>query len=202
MTLLIAFDDVLNAPAIPQRYCNRRLDDFLKEIKLTEGRLTGIQMIRATMQQNGSPDPLFETDEDRTWFSVILGPHAVFQIMDAPEQVPGNIESSLLIGIKNVLVTPDIDTTNQATNQDYDQVLLEQFERIMLHLSTAPLPKQAIFSMLDVSNQRFNFNRFILPLINAGLVCQTIPEKPQSPLQRYALTPKALDLLKSSSTEN
>jgi len=102
-----------------------------------------------------------------------------------------------------VLVTPDIDTTNQATNhatiQAYDQVLLEQFERVILHLSTAALPKQAIFSMLDVSNQRFNFNRFILPLINAGLLCQTIPEKPQSPLQKYALTPKARALFQNNS---
>jgi len=200
----IKLDDLIAGRAVPQRY--RRLGDFLKEIKLTEGRLTGIQMIRAALLQNGSPEPLFETDEDRTWFSVVLRPHATFQNMDASEQVPGNLESSLLIGIKNVLVTPDIDTTNQATNQatnqDYDQVLLEQFERIILQVSTAPLPKQAIFSMLDVSNQRFNFNRFILPLINAGLLCQTIPEKPQSPLQRYALTQKALDLIKSSSSEN
>lgn len=202
----IKLADLIAGRAVPQRYRNRRLGDFLKEIKLTEGRLTGIQMIRTTMHQNGSPDPLFETDEDRTWFSVVLRPHAAFQNMDAPEQVPGNLESSLLIGIKNVLVTHDIDTTNQATNQatnqDYDQVLLEQFERIILQVSAGPLPKQAIFSMLEVSNQRFNFNRFILPLINAGLLCQTIPEKPQSPLQRYALTQKALDLIKSSSSEN
>jgi ATP-dependent DNA helicase RecG len=76
---------------------------------------------------------------------------------------------------------------------------VEQFEKIILYLAEEAQPKQAIFPILGVSNQQFNFNRFILPLINAGLVCQTIPDKPRSPLQKYALTPKAKTLLQSLS---
>ncbi|WP_421811312.1 ATP-binding protein [Flagellimonas sp.] len=37
----------------PRRYRNRRLGDFLKELDLTEGRATGIPIIRKTLRENG-----------------------------------------------------------------------------------------------------------------------------------------------------
>jgi ATP-dependent DNA helicase RecG len=59
--------EALNSGRIAaRRYRNRRLGEFLKELKLTEGRATGIPTILETMKQNGSPPPRFETDEGRT----------------------------------------------------------------------------------------------------------------------------------------
>lgn len=55
-----------------RRYRNRRIGEFLKELGLTEGRNTGIHKILRALRQNGSPDPLFETDEDRLYFMVTL----------------------------------------------------------------------------------------------------------------------------------
>ena len=63
---------------IPKRYRNRRLGDFLKELKLTEGHATGLPALKKAMQQNGSPEPLFDFDEDRTWFQVTLPIHTAF----------------------------------------------------------------------------------------------------------------------------
>lgn len=51
-----------------KKYRNRRIGDFLKELKLTEGRNTSIPKIKRALQNNGSPAPVFETDEDRTYF--------------------------------------------------------------------------------------------------------------------------------------
>ena len=42
---------------IARRYRNRRIGEFLKELDLTEGRCTGIPIIRAAMANNGSPPP-------------------------------------------------------------------------------------------------------------------------------------------------
>lgn len=55
-----------------RRYRNRRIGEFLKELGLTEGRNTGIHKILRALRQNGSPDPLFETDEERLYFMVTL----------------------------------------------------------------------------------------------------------------------------------
>lgn len=62
-----------------RRYRNRRIGEFLKELHLTEGRNTGFQKIRNALKRNGSPEPLFETDEERTYFSVTLYIHPEFK---------------------------------------------------------------------------------------------------------------------------
>ena len=53
-------------------YRNRRIGDFLKELDLTEGRSTGFPIIYDKMERNGSPAPIFETDNTYTHFLTIL----------------------------------------------------------------------------------------------------------------------------------
>jgi len=48
------------------------LGDFFKELELTEGRCTGFPKIRRTLKTNGSPAPIFQTDDDREYFMVTL----------------------------------------------------------------------------------------------------------------------------------
>ena len=47
----------------------------MKELELTEGRSTGIRKIKRAISQNGSPDPVFETDDDRSYFLVRFPVH-------------------------------------------------------------------------------------------------------------------------------
>ena len=61
--------------AHPRRYRNRRLGEFLKELKFTEGRSTGIPKILEAMARNGSPPPEFEFDADYSYFMVRLPVH-------------------------------------------------------------------------------------------------------------------------------
>lgn len=60
-------------PQVPAR--NRRIGELLKELKLAETRSTGIPKIFRAMAANGSPEPRFEFDEGRTYFSVVLPAH-------------------------------------------------------------------------------------------------------------------------------
>lgn len=46
-------------------YRNRRIGNFLKELHLTEGRNTGIPLAIKALRKNGSPDPVFDTDNER-----------------------------------------------------------------------------------------------------------------------------------------
>lgn len=64
---------------IARNYRNRRIGEFLKELHLTEGRGTGIPMVRNVMSTNGSPAPEFHTDEGRTYFQAILYIHPAFK---------------------------------------------------------------------------------------------------------------------------
>ncbi|MBF0387116.1 MAG: hypothetical protein HQL20_04585 [Candidatus Omnitrophica bacterium] len=65
--------DNINEPNVtPHCYRNSRLGDSLKELELTEGRCTGFPKIRRALKNNGSPAPVFETDDDREYFMVTL----------------------------------------------------------------------------------------------------------------------------------
>lgn len=57
-------------PPVPAR--NRRIGDFLKELRLAERRGTGILKIQRKMRQIGSPEARFDFDETRTYFRVTL----------------------------------------------------------------------------------------------------------------------------------
>lgn len=74
----ISIEGLKHFKAITRRYRNRRVGDFLKELHLTEGRNTGIYKILQALRANGSPDPQFETDEDRLYFLVTIRIHEAF----------------------------------------------------------------------------------------------------------------------------
>lgn len=71
----IRLEDLQAGRAVSRRYRNRRIGEFLKELDLTEGRSTGIPKILKVMAANGSPAPLFESDDDRLSFVIRLPCH-------------------------------------------------------------------------------------------------------------------------------
>ena len=76
----ISMDGLKNYRAVSRRYRNRRIGEFLKELHLTEGRNTGFQKIIRALKTNGSPMPVFETDNDRTYFLTTIPIHPDFLI--------------------------------------------------------------------------------------------------------------------------
>ena len=80
----IRLADLQAGRAVSRRYRNRRIGEFLKELDMTEGRSTGIPKILKEMATNGSPAPLFETDDDRLSFVIRLPRHPA-----APEESGG-----------------------------------------------------------------------------------------------------------------
>ena len=72
-------------PPVPAR--NRRIGELLKELRLAEGRGTGIPKVRRTMLQNGSPPPRFDFDEARSYFRVTLPVHPEYQAILALQDV-------------------------------------------------------------------------------------------------------------------
>ena len=65
---------------VARNYRNRRVGDFFKELKLTEGRATGFPTIYDSMEENGSAKPDFETDDDFGYFLATLPVHTLFLI--------------------------------------------------------------------------------------------------------------------------
>ncbi len=71
--------DAIQPPGIRARaYRNRRIGDFLKELKLTEGRNTGFPTAFASLRENGSDMPAFEMDDARGYLTVKIPVHPYF----------------------------------------------------------------------------------------------------------------------------
>ncbi len=70
--------DIREFRLLSRRYRNRRVGEFLKELEMTEGRGTGIPKILRTIKKNNSPDPVFHTDDERTYLLVEFHIHHGF----------------------------------------------------------------------------------------------------------------------------
>ncbi len=110
---------------VARNYRNRRVGDFLKELKLTEGRSTGFPTIYSSMQENGSPEPVFETDDEFTYFLAVLPVHPAFKEEDkdsknedrsVPDAQALQILAFCLSPKKRSDVLQEIGLTNQRKN--------------------------------------------------------------------------------------
>ena len=79
----ISDDDIASFNMATTRYRNARIGDLLKHRGLAEKRGTGIATVLRALERNGSPMPIFETDEGRTFFRVTIMKHPKF--IDPPE---------------------------------------------------------------------------------------------------------------------
>ena len=87
-------------PLPPVPYRNRRVGDWLKELKLAEGKGTGLPKLRRVMAKNGSPPPVFDFDEDRSYFRVTLPVHPEYRAILALQDVAslkavGNLSAAI-----------------------------------------------------------------------------------------------------------
>jgi len=183
----IKMEDFKKGKVFPKRYRNRRLGDFLKEFELTEGRATGIPVVLEAMRRNGSPNPVFETDEDRTWFQVKLPIHPSFAGQsDSPI---GNTYDIEIVSQLGSLVS------SLVSNLVSSEEIYKEYARILLFIGNGALKRDDILRHIGLTNQTYNYRNYIEPLEKAGLIEKTFPDKPQSPRQQYVLTLKGKSLI-------
>jgi ATP-dependent DNA helicase RecG len=72
-------------PPVPAR--NRRIGEFLKELRLAEGRGTGVPKLFKAMRENGSPLPTLDFDDARSYFRVTLPAHPEYRAVSALRDV-------------------------------------------------------------------------------------------------------------------
>ena len=113
------------------------------------------------MERNESPEPIFETDDQSTYFLTVL---------------PINPEVSNLVG-------------NQESDQVSDQV------KTILSYCTVPHSREEILNHIGLKNHFDNYRRHIEPIIDAGWIAMTIPDKPKSRNQQYLITQKGKETL-------
>ena len=154
-----------------RRYRNRRIGEFLKELKLTEGRSTGIPKIIKSMSTNNSPRPIFDTDDDRSYFLVELPVNPYFNDKNQ-NQVEVQDEVQDEVYIKKLK----------------DLGLNETELKILRMLKTSIITKKQIAFNLGYKSLTGNIRKAIQNLLDNKLIEYTIPDKLTSKNQKYKLT--------------
>ena len=90
----ISIEGLKSYRTVSRRYRNRRIGEFLKELHLTEGRNTGFQKIIRALKANGFPMPVFETDEERTYFLTTIPIHPDFLVSPENEHLNEHINQT------------------------------------------------------------------------------------------------------------
>jgi ATP-dependent DNA helicase RecG len=167
----IRLEDLRAGRAVSRRYRNRRIGEFLKELDLTEGRSTGIPKILKVMAANGSPAPLFETDDERLSYVVRLPVHPLAQ---GPDVAAGEV------------------TTEVTTEVTMEVAAL-------LNVVAGEMSRQELQVAMGLKNAEHFRKAYVLPAIAAGCLEMTLPEQPNSRLQRYRLTATGQHWLQANS---
>ena len=164
--------DIDNGQVIVRRYRNRRIGDFLKELKLTEGRATGIPKIIKSMEINESPKPIFDTDDDRTYFLVKLLINEYFIEDEVQDKVQDKVQDES-IEEKNTITIDKLNTTEL---------------RLVGLLKHSNMSKKDIAFSLGYKSIPGNLRKAMDNLLEQGLIGYTIPDKIKSKNQKYKLT--------------
>jgi ATP-dependent DNA helicase RecG len=179
----------LNKPVvIPRRYRNSRLGDFLKELHLTEGRSTGFPKIKRALKKNGSPVPIFETDDDREYFMTTINIHP-----KAKEKAQAETQ----VGTKS---RPSQHQVNEQTvlrpSQDSPKIVPSEEAIKILKSTVEPKGLLELMEICGKANRTRFRNLYLRPLIDDSLIELTIPNLPRHREQKYKITEKGLIFLK------
>ena len=173
----IRLQDLQAGKAVSRRYRNRRIGEFLKELDLTEGRSTGVPKILRVMKTNGSPEPVFETDDERSYFLIRLPVHEGFTVAeDTASAVPKQV-------------------AEQVTEQVTEQVM-----RLLQALLEEPRSTKALLKALSLTHRPTFLQNYLQPALALSLIEMTQPDSPRSPTQKYRLTDLGKQVLATKNT--
>ena len=177
----IRMEDLQTGRAISRRYRNRRIGEFLKELDLAEGRSTGIPKILRAMGENGSPAPVFDSDDDRIWFLTRLPVHEQARVGSTGQDAE---QATVYETGQDEREAKQV--TRQVTGQDTGQVT-GQVERLVAAL-THEMGRAHLQAAMRLAHRDHFTAAYLRPALEAGLIEMTLPDKPTSRNQCYRRT--------------
>lgn len=161
----ITDSDLEKRVLVSSRYRNRRIGDFLKELKMVEGRNTGIPLIVNEMNNNGSGLPVFKTDEGRSYFRVLLPVHSVFL-----EKNKGDAEK-LKVGKRS----------KRRSREELKKLVLEALKQ------KGDLSMNEMATELGYKSLNDTLRAVVKEMLEVGEVTYLYPDKPNSRNQKICL---------------
>jgi ATP-dependent DNA helicase RecG len=189
---------------VARDYRNRRIGDFLKELELTEGRGTGFPKMEKKMTNNGSPQPIIETDEQGSYFMVTLpiNTQYVEVVSDKASDIVSDKDNNIVINSLEDLISyidQDSDKAGDIVSDKAKDILNEQVHykvEVILNALSEWVKIDDLFASIQISKHPKNRKKYLDPLLKIGWIEMEFPDKKTSPNQRYRITESGKRLLK------
>ena len=166
-------DDVV----ISRRYRNRRIGDFLKELHFTEGRNTGFKKIRDSLRINGSPKPVFITDDERCQFITKFEIHPEFK--KKIKDISLVVQAGVQVGVQVSFIDIDLKIIKFINNKNLVAI-------------------KYILNYLGYKSRTRNFRTSLKKLLDFGFIEMNNPNSPRDPNQRYKITLKGKNYIEGN----
>ncbi|WP_262246883.1 Fic family protein [Parapedobacter soli] len=150
-----------------------------------------IPTIYRAMRNNGSPEPVFETDDQSTCFLTVLP-----SLIDISNGASNGVDD---LKFKDLVHLTEF--SNGASNGAHKSALEiltdDVHDRVveMLSVLFEYMSRQELFESMNLTNQSKNRAKYLDPLIKCGWVEQEFPNNTTHPNQRYRITEAGLRLL-------
>ena len=190
---------------VARDYRNRRLGDFLKELHLTEGRGTGIPKMVHAMRQNGSPDPVMETDDQNTYFLTVLPVHPGFLEERSDkgwgagdhDRVYEPVSDGITVLHKGSSLKRESNLNGKSWFDDgmdplentlYGTDISVNTTRELLQFAVEPRSRDELLQKIGMENHIDHYKRYIVPLLEYRWLAMTNPAMPNSRDQKFVTT--------------
>ena len=190
---------------VAREYRNRKIGGFLKELKLTEGRGTGLPIIHRSLEENGSPPPIFETDHSNTYFLCIIFIHPLTAVaLGQMGQSDRAIDKKLIFNNLNEINTYLSLSVSKRGARELEAIRnrISAKSKQILQYCIEAKSRDGVFKRIGLYNNSKNFQHNFKPLIEAGWLHLTIPDKPTSRDQQYVTTELGKELLSILENQN
>lgn len=143
-----------------------------RELKLVEQWGSGIQRMFAESAEQGLPEPIIEEIANR--LRIIIPLSQIHSVAQPPEPVTQSVTQPV---------------TQPVTQSDNDYLLLRL-------LRNGPMASSELREAMNLKHRKHFRTNQLDPALAQGLIEMTIPDKPNSPQQKYRLTPAGAELIK------
>jgi hypothetical protein len=146
------------------------------------------------MENNGSPQPIIETDELGVYFIVMLPINQKYVEAIGENDIVSNEVNNLIFNSLDDIIAFGNGVSNTVSNgvsNTAKEIIREEIHdkvKDILEILLAPTKRSDLFKSIALSNQSKNRTKYLDTLINVGWITKEFPDEINNPAQRYFTT--------------
>ena len=172
------------------RLRNPALARVFREAGIMEQWGTGVQRVFEQIAEAGLPEPLIEEIQDRVRVTIYVPSHDPAR---PPKTAGAATNTGVRVSKSGEQVNKSdhqVESTPERMSKSSEQVSKssEQVALLLAFAASGSRSRAELLTTIGLTDVYGNYRRHLLPLIEQGYLARTVPDRPNSRLQRYRIT--------------